>query len=58
MSSDKPKVDAKIFSYSWGVGIQSQICAQNNFFNADAVRPGKFISQLNGTMIFAIGATR
>ncbi len=43
------------YGYSWGVGIQSQIYAQNNFFNAGAVPPDKFISQLNGTMIFAIG---
>jgi pectate lyase len=43
------------YGYSWGVGIQSQIYAQNNFFYAGAVMPDKFISQLNGTMIFAIG---
>jgi len=48
-------VDTAGYGYSWGVGIQSQIYAQNNFFRAGTIAPDKFISQLNGTAIFATG---
>jgi pectate lyase len=44
------------YVYSWGVGIQSRIYAEQNFFevhrHAD-VTPDRFLSVLNGTAIFA-----
>ena len=43
------------YGYSWGVGVQSQIFAENNFVMAGAVTPGSFISRFNGTAIFAFG---
>jgi pectate lyase len=43
------------YGYSWGVGAQSQIYAQNNFFNSGSVPVDRFISVLNGNMIFASG---
>jgi pectate lyase len=40
------------YQYSWGVGIESAIYAENNFFRADHdVTPDRFISRLNGTAI-------
>jgi pectate lyase len=48
-------IDAEGYGYSWGVGIQSQIYAQNNFFRSGAIRTDRFISQLNGNTIFAAG---
>jgi len=44
------------YQYSWGVGIQSKIYAENNFFCTDTgkeefVRPDQFIERLNGTAI-------
>ena len=48
-----PPPDA--YGYSWGVGVQSQMFAANNFFMAGAVAPGSFISRFNGTAIFASG---
>lgn len=47
--------DTADYGYSWGVGVQSQIYAQNNFFHAGTVPPDSFISRLNGTAIFAAG---
>jgi pectate lyase len=46
----------KGYGYSWGVGVQSQIYAQNNFFQAGTVPPDQFISRLNGTAIYAAGS--
>jgi pectate lyase len=44
------------YQYSWGVGIESAIYAENNFFKTDRnVTPDQFISRLNGTAIFAAG---
>ena len=43
------------YGYSWGVGIESAIYAQNNFFKTETVTPDRFISRLNGTMIFEEG---
>jgi pectate lyase len=44
------------YVYSWGVGIQSAIYAQNNFFKTDkTVPPDTFIERLNGTQIFEEG---
>jgi len=44
------------YGYSWGVGVQSQIYAQNNFFDAGGVPPDRFISRFNGTAIHAAGS--
>jgi pectate lyase len=42
--------------YSWGVGLQSQIFAQNNFFlTASSVQPAQFITVFSGTAIHATG---
>ena len=44
------------YGYSWGVGIQSQVYAENNFFRTtEAVTPSEFIARFNGTAIFATG---
>jgi pectate lyase len=44
------------YGYSWGVGVESAIYAQNNFFKTDnTVSPDQFISRLNGTAIFEEG---
>jgi pectate lyase len=49
-------LDPATYSYSWGVGVQSQIYAENNFFQTGGqVTPDKFISVLKGTNIFADG---
>jgi len=40
------------YVYSWGVGIESAIYAQNNFFKTDkSVTPDRFIDAFNGTAI-------
>ena len=44
------------YGYSWGVGVQSQIYAQNNFFDAGGVPPDRFISRFSGTAIYAAGS--
>jgi len=44
------------YVYTWGVGIQSQTFAQNNFFQATAgVAPDQFITVFKGTAIHAEG---
>jgi pectate lyase len=44
------------YVYSWGVGIESAIFAENNFFwPDDAVTPDRFISALKGTAIHESG---
>jgi pectate lyase len=44
------------YGYSWGVGVESAIYAENNFFRTDeTVTPDQFISRLNGTAIFEQG---
>lgn len=46
------------YVYSWGVGIQSAIYAENNFFwvNPEAgITPDMFIERLNGTAIHETG---
>jgi pectate lyase len=46
-------VKSSTYGYSWGVGVQSQIYAENNCFVTDgAVDPPRFISRFNGTLIF------
>jgi len=44
------------YGYSWGVGIQSQIYAENNYFRtSDLVTPADVIARFNGTAIYAAG---
>ena len=45
-------VKSATYGYSWGVGVQSQIYAENNFFDTDGVAPSRIISRFNGTLIF------
>jgi pectate lyase len=46
-------LDALTYSYSWGVGVQSQIYAENNFFRTTGdIAASRFISRLNGNLIF------
>jgi pectate lyase len=49
-------VDNPSFQYAWGVGIESAIYAENNFFRTDdTVTPDQFISVFKGTAIHATG---
>lgn len=41
--------DAESYVYSWGVGFESQIYAQNNYFETSGVTPDRFIRRFNGT---------
>jgi pectate lyase len=42
--------------YSWGVGIESAIYAENNFFEIDkTITPDRFIARFNGTAIHETG---
>ena len=44
------------YGYSWGVGVESQIYAQNNHFRVDdAVLPEYFIDRFNGQRIHVAG---
>ena len=46
------------YVYSWGVGIQSAIYAENNYFwvnSSTGITPDQFIERLNGTAIFEMG---
>jgi pectate lyase len=44
------------YIYSWGVGVESAIYAENNFFKTDAtVTPDQLIDRFSGTAIFASG---
>jgi pectate lyase len=44
------------YGYSWGVGVESQIYAENNYFKTDAnVALDKIIGNYKGTMIYAAG---
>jgi pectate lyase len=48
--------DLPTYGYSWGVGIQSAIYAENNYFDTDdTVTPDMFIERFNGTAIHATG---
>jgi pectate lyase len=46
------------YGYSWGVGVQSQIYAEENFFLIDtrAIAPARIISRFNGANIHAGGS--
>ena len=46
------------YVYSWGVGIQSAIYAENNFFRVNqntGITPDQFIARFNGTAIHEAG---
>lgn len=48
--------DAGAYQYSWGVGVESAIYAENNAFRMPAeVTLDRVISRLNGSTIFATG---
>ena len=48
--------DLPSYVYSWGVGIESQIFAENNFFRTDdTVTPDQLIARFNGAAIQASG---
>jgi pectate lyase len=52
--------NADTYQYSWGVGIQSKIYAENNFFCTatelpEPVTPDRFIERLNGATIHESG---
>ncbi len=48
--------DVPNYGYSWGVGIESAIFAENNFFKTDdTATPDQFIERFNGTAIQASG---
>jgi pectate lyase len=48
--------DLPSYQYSWGVGIESAIYAEENFFLAErTTTPDQLISRLNGTAISASG---
>jgi len=47
---------AEGYSYSWGVGVESQIYAENNYFElADGIDPADVIRDWGGTMIHETG---
>lgn len=49
-------VNNPTYGYSWGVGIESQIYAENNYFKTDdKVALGKIIGNYKGTMIYVAG---
>jgi pectate lyase len=49
-------VNNPTYGYSWGVGVESQIYAENNYFKTDQkVSPEKFIGRYNGTAIYVSG---
>ena len=39
------------YDYSWGVGVQSHIYAENNFFEMGSVTPDQIIKRFSGTTI-------
>jgi pectate lyase len=44
------------FGYIWGVGVESAIYAENNFFAVDpSITPDLFIDRFNGTAVFETG---
>ena len=44
------------YGYSWGVGVESAIYAENNFFKTDdTITPDQFIERFGGTAIQASG---
>lgn len=50
---------ASHFGYSWGVGVESAIYAENNHFRVgDTVTPDLFMDRFNGLAIHATGSLR
>ncbi len=47
---------ADIYSYSWGVGVESQIYAENNAFELNGIDPANIIREWGGTMIHEEGS--
>lgn len=48
--------DPERYVYSWGIGIQSQIFAENNFFQTTGdVTPAEFMQRFNGTAVHVSG---
>ncbi|HEU4583910.1 MAG TPA: hypothetical protein VFS67_36885 [Polyangiaceae bacterium] len=44
------------YQYSWGVGVDSAIYAQNNFFATDAgITPDRLVNRFNGSALFEAG---
>ena len=44
------------YSYSWGVGVESQIYAEDNYFETGGlVHPSRFISRFNANLVYAGG---
>lgn len=56
-SNNYYKLDqALAFQYSWGVGVESAIYAENNYFETgSAVAPSQFIARYNGAAIHESG---
>ena len=49
-------INNPVYSYAWGVGIESQIYAENNHFTTDhKIGPADLIEVFKGTMIFETG---
>jgi pectate lyase len=49
-------VNTPNYGYSWGVGVESQIYAENNYFKTDdKVALDKIIGNYKGTMIYVVG---
>jgi pectate lyase len=47
------RINSPAFQYAWGVGIQSAIYAEENFFDVDAgVTADSLLSRFNGTALF------
>lgn len=48
--------DPERYVYTWGIGIQSQIFAENNFFQTTGdVTPAEFMQRFNGTAVHVSG---
>ena len=47
------------YGYTWGVGVESQLYVENNFFVTDkSVAPTDFIDRFNGTKATVVGTKR
>lgn len=49
-------VNTPLYNYAWGVGISSQIYAENNYFTTDqTIGPANLITVFRGTMMYETG---
>jgi len=49
-------INNPVYSYAWGVGIESEIYAENNYITTNQkIGPGDLISVFGGTMIYETG---